>query len=259
MDEEKSQSPAGSAQAAAVSPAYTESTAAYDFLAWLDANRRNVALGVVMVVLLFASFGVYTWWKGETELKANAALLVVPGAALGADATNANPATFQKLAGDFPGTESAARSLLLAAHALHAQGKFAEAQAAYLKAGESSEFNSVKAAAAYGVAASLDAQGKTAEAQVKYADVANRYPLDGVSSLARLAQARIHEAAGRNDAALTLYDGIIRSMGSDVWAQDAQARRQELITRHPELVKTLPSVATPGAALPKPMSVAPGK
>lgn len=259
MDGEQSQSPAGSAQAAAQNQTYTESTSMYDFLAWIDANRRNIVLGVVLVVGMFAAFAVYTWWKGENELKANAALMALPGSSLGMASTNANPESFFKVAADFAGTETAVRAQLIGAQTLYNQGKFAEAQAAFAKIGDATEFVSIKAAAAYGVAASLDAQSKPTEALAAYADVANRFPTDGSASLAKLSQARIHEVAGRNDQALRIYDDLVRSAQTDIWAQDAQSRRQDLLNRHPELAKALPAVVPPSAAAPAPVGVAPGK
>ena len=259
MDGEKPQSPADSAQAAAQSQTYTESTTVYDMMAWIDANRRNIVLGVVLVLGLAATFAVYAWWKGENELKANGALLGLPGSSLGMAATNANPESFFKVASDYAGTESAVRAQVIGAQTLYNQGKFAEAQAAFAKVGDSTEFDSIKATAAYGVAASLDALGKTNDALAQYADVANRYPTQGVASLAKISQGRIHEAAGRNDQALRIYEELSRNVASDIWAQEAQSRRQDLLTRHPELAKTLPAVATPPAAAPAPITVAPGK
>ncbi len=259
MDGEKSQSSADSAQAAAQSQTYTGSTTVYDLMAWIDANRRNIVLGVVLVVGLAASFGVYTWWKGENELKANGALLGLPGSSLGMAVTNANPDSFFKVAADYAGTESGVRAQLLGAQTLYSQGKFADALSAFAKVGDSTEFVSIKATAAYGVAASLDAQGKPAEALPKYVEVANRYPSEGVASLAKISQGRIHEAAGRNDQALTIYDGLVRNIATDIWAQEAQSRRQDLLARHPELVKALPTVMMPPAATPAPLTIAPGK
>ena len=259
MDGEKSQSSADSAQAAAQSQTYTESTTVYDLMAWIDANRRNIVLGVVVVVGLAVSFAVFTWWKGEKELNANGALLALPGSTLGMAATNANADNFFKVAAEYAGTESAVRAQLIGAQTLYKQGKFAEAQAAYAKVGESTEFVSIKATAAYGVAASLDAQGKPTEALTQYGDVANRYPAEGVASLAKISQGRIHEAAGRNDQALTIYDSLARNMATDIWAQEAQSRRQDLLARHPELVKSLPTVVAPPAVAPAPVTITPGK
>ena len=259
MDGEKPQSPADSAQAAAQSQTYTESTTVYDLMAWIDANRRNIVLGVVLVVGLSVTFAVYTWWKGERELKANGALLALPGSSLGMEATNANADSFFKVAAEYAGTESAVRAQLIGAQTLYNQGKFAEAQAAFSKVIDITEFASIKATAAYGAAASLDAQGKPAEALTQYGDVANRYPAEGVASLAKISQGRIHEAAGRNDQALTIYDSLARNIATDIWAQEAQSRRQDLLARHPELVKALPTVVTPPAATPAPVTIAPGK
>lgn len=250
MDGEQSQSPAGSAQAAAQNQTYTESTSMYDFLAWIDANRRNIVLGVVLVGGLFTAFAVFTWWKGEKELNANAALLALPGSTLGANATNATADSFFKVAADYSGTESAARAQLIGAQTFYNQGKFAEAQAAFAKVADVTEFSSVKAAAAYGVAASLDAQGKQTEALAQYVDVANRFASEGVASLAKLSQARIHEAAGRNDQALRIYEELGRNAQTDFWGQEAQSRRQDLLSRHPELEKSLPAVVTPAAGAP---------
>lgn len=259
MDGEQSQSPAGSAQAAAQNQTYTESTSMYDFLAWIDANRRNIVLGAVLVVGMFAAFAVYTWWKGENELKANAALLALPGSSLGAAATNANAESFFKVAADYAGTETAVRAQLIGAQTLYNQGKFAEAQAAFAKVGDSTEFTSIKATAVYGMAACFDAQGKATEALNGYTDVANRFPTEGIASLAKLSQARIHEAGGRNDQALRIYDDLVRNIATDMWASEAQARRQDLLGRHPELAKSLPAVVTPSVSAPAPISVTPAK
>ena len=259
MDGEKPQSSADSAQAAAQSQTYTESTTVYDLMAWIDANRRNLVLGVVFVVGLSVTFAVNTWWKGENELKANGALLALPGSSQGMAATNVNADSFFKMAAEYAGTESAVRAQLIGAQTLYNQGKFAEAQAAFAKVGEATGFVSIKATAAYGVAASIDAQGKPTEALTQYGDVANRYPAEGVASLAKISQGRIHEAAGRNEQALTIYDSLARNIATDIWAQEAQSRRQDLLSRHPELVKTLPTVAAPPAAMPPPVTIAPGK
>jgi TolA-binding protein len=234
-----------------------ESTKLYDYLDKAYRNRKEIGIGVAIVAAVAIAAAIYSWRQGENEIAANHALLTVPGAYSGPATALAVPDGFLKVAGDFPGTAAGARAELLAANILFKQGKYAEAQAAYAKVAAIDSQPALQAQAEYGVAACLDSTGKASEAAAKYQDVITRFPNDTVSSLAKLGQARIHEAQGKNDLALRLYEELGRAGQYDPWAAEAGERRQELVSKHPELLKTLPSVSAPGMIPSLTPSVAP--
>jgi hypothetical protein len=102
----------------------TESTRFYDFLAWLEINRKQIVTGAVVVALLAVAVSYYVYSKNQRELAANAALLKV-GLPIGSaeQATPPSAQAYFKVADEYPSTMAGQRSRLFGAGALFAEGK----------------------------------------------------------------------------------------------------------------------------------------
>jgi predicted negative regulator of RcsB-dependent stress response len=223
-----------------------ESSKLYDLIDWAHKNRHKLTLGVGAVAGIGIAVAIFTWRSNENESAANRALLAIPAATATSDA-------LLKVSSDYPGTIAGQRAALLGASHLFNAGKFAEAQAAFSKVATDAANATLLASAEYGVATSLDALGKRAEAAAKYQEVISQFGEEAVGPLAKLGLGRIHETEGRHEAAFRLYQELGASGPYDPWAAEANERRQELLAKHPDLAKSLPTaapVALPGATTP---------
>lgn len=222
----------------------TGSIGFYEFLAWLEENKKNLVLAAAGLVVLGSGIAVYRWNKAQTELAASDALLALR---LPLNAPEKTPppeaAKFLKVASDFPGTTTAQRAVLLAAGALFGEGKYQEARAQFenylLRFGD----HALAPTALYGKAAALEAEGKSGEALRAYQDVIARYPKAWLIAETRLAIARIYEATKQPQLALQMYDEITRTNLMTATSGEAMTRRERLLSSHPELVKTPPPPA----------------
>src|SRR5437762_408840 len=148
---------------------HVEGEGMIDVLAWLEVNKKRVAIGAVL--LLLAGFGIYIYnYVGEQkETNASAALIALHPPVNGSTNEPPVPASaFLKVAEEHSGTAAAERAILLAAGAYFAEGKYADAHTQFdrlLKQNPSSKW---APDAAYGIAASLESQGKRDEALTAY-------------------------------------------------------------------------------------------
>lgn len=213
----------------------TQSSGFYDLLAWLDANWKKVLIGAIGVVVIVAAIAFYNWKQRQSEMEANKALLSVSGVA--ATGTNdVNPEELAKVAQQHPNTSAAGRAQLLAAGAAFEKGDYAKAQTQFEATVNSGSSAELKAQAAFGVAASLEAQQKYDEAIKRYEEVARQYPNENVAPQAKLALGRIYEAQNKPEEALKVYSEVENKQGQfEYWQGEAGARKDRLVTRHPEL------------------------
>jgi hypothetical protein len=79
---------------------------------------------------------------------------------------------------------------------------------------------------------------KTNEAFAAYEDVVNRFTGSVVVAPARLVLARLYEARNDFASALRIYDELTRPNAQSGWSSEAAMRREQLLSKHPELVKT---------------------
>ena len=211
-----------------------ESSLQIDLLAWYEVNKRNVFMGLGLIVVVI---GVTMVWKHTRETavrEASSALLVVarPG---GDEAARPDPAKLLQVAQQHSGAPAAVQAVLLAGRELFIAGKYSEARAQFEKA--TGERSILGAVATYGVAACVDAEKGGAEALTAYQAVATHPAAGPLAGQARLAKARIHEALNQNSEALAIYDELGRDKDRDV-ASDAFMRRATLLRAHPELDKS---------------------
>jgi len=226
----------------------TDGAGMIEFLAWLEVNKRRLAIGALIVLAVGFGIYVYNYMAEQKENKASAALIELRPP-LG-NSTNEPPvpaASFLKVAEEYPGTPAAQRAILLAAGSYFTDGKYSEAQAQFqrlIKEHPSSEW---AADAAYGVAASLESEGKRDEALQAYDHVTKAYGNSAVVNDARMAMARIYEAKNQPAEALKLYDEVSHGSVASMRGQDAVMARSQLLKKHPELERTATNAVAPMA------------
>jgi predicted negative regulator of RcsB-dependent stress response len=216
-----------------------------EVVAWLEVNRKRVLIGVIVLAVLISAFFVYRWNRGQAEIAANAALLALENQGdRGQAAKDPGAQAFLQVAASHQGTGAGAQARLLGAEALFKEGKYAEAKAQFEAFLRDDVDNPFLPTAALGIAASLDSQDKTNEALVAYQNVLAGYPNSIVAGQAKLAIARFHEARNEPAQALKIYDELARPNAPTGWSSEAGKRREDLLSRHPELVKTNEPLST---------------
>ncbi len=217
----------------------TPTVTAYEVLAWLETNKKQLIIAFAAAVVVGFAIGIYRYTVDQKELAASDALLKLKST-IGGDeaAASTDPSAFLKVAEQYSGTSAADRAVLLAAGAMFANGKYAEAQAEFSKFLRDQPQSPFAATAGYGVAAAVEAQGKRDEALTAYQNLAVRYPNSSVVEEAKLAVARIYEAKNQPELALRQYDELTKVGGLGVPNNDAASRREALLLKHPELAKT---------------------
>ncbi len=227
------------------SEAPTQSLTVYDFLAWLETNKKPLIIGFVAAVVLGFAIATYRYMSDRKELAASEALFKVkPAPAADGTVTQPDPSAYLNVAERYPNTRAGERALLLAGSTLFAQGKYQEAQtqlAKFLQAKPQSPF---AATAAYGIAAALEAQNKADEALSQYQNLAVRYPNSSVLDDVKLALARIYEAKNQPELALRTYEELAKPGGMGTATAEAMTRKSALLARHPELAKTNAATST---------------
>lgn len=206
-------------------------------LAWLEIHRKQLMLGFVALIAVFAVVYLWRQLSAQREMAGNAALLALRSRPSQPE-TAPKASDFLKVAEEHAASSAAVRARLLAASAYFTENRYAEAQAEFARVLESEGSGVIAAQAAFGVAASLDAQDKQDEAIAKYQEVISRFPDDSVALQARLGLARLHESRKQPDTALRFYDEVLREREPGAAVQAATQAREELLRRHPELSGT---------------------
>jgi predicted negative regulator of RcsB-dependent stress response len=222
----------------------TQTAGFYDFLAWLEVNKKRVVtiIAVVAVLALAISFAIYN--KNQREIAADAALLKLGLPLAQSDTAPTSTARdFQKVALDFSGTGAAERALLESAGLLFSENQYGEALNQFKKFQAEYGSSRMVGISVIGVAACLDAQNKTDEAINAYKDVLVRFPSESVAGQARIALGRIYEAKKQPDVALKYYDEILKTSARSGWASEAGEFREMLLVRNPSLASnSVPAV-----------------
>lgn len=217
----------------------TGSTGFYEFLAWLEENRKRLIVGFVIAVVVGLGIAFYRWKSDQTEWAANAALLKLRPASSPAERTTpAGASDYQKVVDQYPNTDAAERALLLAAGASFTENKYSEAQAQFERFLKENGGNPLAPTAAYGKAASLEAQGKFDEALSAYQNVLTQHPRSTVVTDTRFAIARLYEAKKQPDLALKTYEEMTRTNTASSKGTEAMMRKEALLSKYPELAKT---------------------
>jgi predicted negative regulator of RcsB-dependent stress response len=216
-----------------------QSSRFYEFLAWAELNKKNLAIGAAAFVALLFGYFLYQWHANEQETAANQALSAIrstPSAAAMLPEPKAQE--YLKVANEFPGTGAGERALLMGAADLYAQGKYPEAQAQFERFLKIYNGSALAPQADYGVAACLDALNKVDEALAKYQAVIARYPSESVAGQAKLAIGRLYEVKNQPELALKTYEDLTKGSVPSAWSQEARTLRETLLQNHPNLAPT---------------------
>lgn len=210
-----------------------DTATAYFFKAWswVESNIKQVALGIVIVILVAVVAAYYFWRQNQTEVDAGQALTqALMSVEANSDAGQLANA-FLKIATDYSGTQGGGRALVLGASTLFESGKYPEAQAqfqSYLDTYHSGPFGSL---AALGVATSLEAQGKIDAAANAYQRVINGYSEPNTVDAAQFALAKIDEQQGRFVEAENFYRTVARNNPNSAMGSEAAFRAYQLNLR----------------------------
>ena len=223
-------------------------------LAWLDKNRKRVALITGGVVVALAIIAGIIYYQSQREGWASEALSNVrkpynPTTAPSPDLAQA----YLKVARDYEGTKAAGRALLEAASFFYTQGSFNDAETQYKKFLNEYPDSPFLAQGMLGLASTLDAQGKSSEAIAKYEELRRRFPNDSVIDETKLALARLYEKQNPADA-YKLYSELTATVGQTGIGSEAGIRLADLLEKYPDLAKTnAPPAPTSGdGAKPQP-------
>jgi tetratricopeptide (TPR) repeat protein len=215
----------------------------YDFLGWIEANKKRVAIGAAAVLFAVLVVGILVWRSGEREVDAELALSAVPMPTSPSDPVA--PGTgdaFAKVAAEYSGTQAAAKALIRAGTAYFAEGKYAKAREqfdAYLR-----EFGATPwvPEALLGIAASLEAENKIPEAITKYKDFLSTYGTAPSADMARFNLARLYEQSNQPQLALETLTAMLKAQTAggppSPSAQEAQMKMRALLAKNPGLMPT---------------------
>jgi len=211
---------------------------------WFEANKKQAALGAVIVLVL--GFGVcyYIWSQGAKEVKAGEALSqVLANRLFDGAARPVSSEDYLKVATTYAGTSAASQALLLAGGALYTEGKFSEAQSQFQRFVQEFPGNPFMSHALLGIASCLDAQGKAEEASRAYKDALVRFPNAPTSAQVKLGLARCYEAQGKVEDARPLYEELTRDESFSSFGNEAAFRLEAIKANEPVVTPEAP-VAT---------------
>ena len=191
---------------------------------WLEANRKRlIYIGVAAV----AAFFIWLYVSTQHQQRETAAGEAYTKLQLNSPATvtaQQLAASYAKIASDYAGTVAAQRAQLQAGTVLYADGRYADAQAAFQKFLAAGNGSPLAPAAQLGVAASLEAQNKLDDALTAYHALATSYPDATETISAKFAQGRVLELQGKLADAVTRYQDVARSQLAGSLAQEAAQR-----------------------------------
>jgi TolA-binding protein len=229
----------------------TQSTDLYiRTMEWLHARRKPLLIAVIVLVVLGLVWAVMAWKKSQDNTDANAQFFAIPN--LGMMRTGAVPtAPLLEVANEYPGTAAGEHARLLVAEDLFTEGKYPDAYKQFSDFVAAYPDSALVPQAKVGIAACLEAEGKVTDAISKYHEIVLSYPTEmSIVSPAKLTLARLYEEVNQPQQSLSYYAELARMLKQnpyDPWASEAQERAQLLLSKHPELLKSLSSAA-PGSA-----------
>lgn len=229
------------------------STGWYNFLGWLDANRKRVILGAAIVAIVAAGIAIAVWWKDQRQLKAAEALSAVRVPFNPMETPDVRVADeYLKVSQDYSGTKAGAQALLKAGSVYFANGQFAKAQEQFQRFLKEYSDTPWVSTAQFGIAASLDAENKTTDAIARYNDFLRAYANDPAADEARLSLARLYEKANQPAQAIETLSKMTNAAPFSPIGGEVQDRLKALYAKHPNLApaptpRTLP--ASPASLL----------
>jgi predicted negative regulator of RcsB-dependent stress response len=213
----------------------------YNFLAWVNDNKKPLIGAVIVFAAAGTAFALYNWNKSENEKAANQALFSLPSpVAANKQNDQIDVEKFVKVATDHKGTSAAERAALIAAAGSFGKGQFAPAKSQFEAVLSNNPDGPFAAESLYGVAASLEGSGDLNGAVAKYQELTTRFAGDSVATQAKLSLGRIYEVQNKPAEALQTYELLASAANQSFWSQEASERREAILLKHPELVKTNP-------------------
>lgn len=229
----------------------TQSTDLYSLLAWFEKNRKQIISAVVIVILIGIVIAYSQWRREQKEIAAGEALSAI---VLAGNNSRPSSDSLLKVAEDNAGTVAAGRALLMAAGQLFADGNVDGAQKQFQKFLTDYEGSPLTPQAKLGAGACLEAQGKNAEAIAAFREVADRFGEANTRSHAKFSMARLNEADGKLEQARDQYMELVTEAqresqrnSQSTFGPEAFGRLNDLMQKHPELAKQ-PVTATPSVA-----------
>ena len=205
----------------------TEAPVLLNALAWIDKNRKQVILGVIVLALVGSVVGYLKWSAREKELAAGRDLsqAIFSSRQAGQNASEA----MLRVAAANPKTAAGEQALLLAGNEQFNAGKYAEAQATFERFRSDYPGSKMVAQAIYGAGTALIAQGKRDEAISAFKDCVDRYPTAPIAAHAKFALASEYEKQNKSDLALPLYQEILQQGTGGSVVNEAAQRAQALL------------------------------
>jgi tetratricopeptide (TPR) repeat protein len=216
----------------------------YNFLGWLDVNKKRVAIGVGILAVVGLIAGLMVWRTGEREVEAGEALSAVKHNPTEA-ATSAVAQDYLKVADKYDGTPAGSQALIRAGATFFAVGDYTKAQEIFSRFVNKHNDAPWLGQAQYGLAACLEAQGKNQEAIVKYGDFLKSYSTDPAADQARFSLARLYEKGNQPSQAIDVLTKMTNGVApfSPVIGE-VQERLKAIYAKNPSLVPA-PPVRTP--------------
>lgn len=217
----------------------TQSDSWYNFLAWLEVNKRKVMIWAAVILTVVLVGIVVISYQAQKERRASEALSGVRSPSTGANAAAPGTAdAYLKVARDHAGTKAGARALLLAGTTKFQEAAYPDAHKHFEQFTRDYPESPWLPQAYFGLASSLDAQQKTKEATEQFETLRKRFPNDAVIDETKLALGRLYEGQNRHAEAYKLYDELLKANPYSGLGSEAGLRQAELVEKHPELAKT---------------------
>ncbi|HMJ90587.1 MAG TPA: tetratricopeptide repeat protein [Candidatus Acidoferrum sp.] len=208
----------------------------YNFLGWLEANKKRVAIIAAVAAIVGCVIGLLVWRSSEREKEAALALASVRMPLSPIEPVPPGTAeAFLKVAQDYPNTPAAPQAVFRAAMLYFSNGQFVQAQEQFNNFLAKYGDTPWTAQARYGIAACLDAQGKTQEAITKYNEFVRANPGDTAADDARLNLARLYDRANQPTAAIELLSKMTNAGPFTAVGAEVQDRMKALYTKYPDL------------------------
>jgi predicted negative regulator of RcsB-dependent stress response len=238
----------------------TQSTDLYTLLAWFEKNRKQIISAIVIVIVVGIVIAFVQWNREQKEIAAGEALSAV---VMTGNSSKPSADSLLKVAADNAGTVAAGRALLMAAGQMFTDGNVDGAQKNFQKFLTDYAGSPLTPQAKLGVAACLEAQGKKAEAIAAFKEVADRFGEANTRTHAKFSLARLNETEGKLELARDQYIELMQEAqresqrnSQSTFGPEAFGRLSDLMQKHPELAKQsapptttqVVPAANPGAA-----------
>jgi TolA-binding protein len=207
-----------------------------------------IIIGLLAAICVLAAFGGYRLYTARRDAAA-AALL----------ASANNPAAFQKVMADYPGSPAAPSAALLLAVEQRREKKFAEANATLEGFIKQNPKHELVTTAKLALAANLESLGKPDEAFDVYRRIAAEHPRDFNAPAALLSQVHLLKQKGQIEEARRVCETVMTQYRESYTAQEAAQLLKTLKPAAPAapLVSAMPAASVPAVAASPAASVAP--